>query len=112
MDSYIEAKLPFRLLKRCESKQDYDPEIDDEYYKYHHLPGCLCGGSGMMPTGLGYSLLVFLKWAFRYHAWYLCDLRANPVTTMKTVIDYTTEEELKDHQKWRDRNEKKANKQR
>lgn len=106
MDSYIEAKLPFRLLKQCDSENDYDPEIDDEYYKYHHTPTCKCGGSGMMPTTLGYAVLVFLKRAFQHHAWYLSHVLADP-TTMQTVINSTSKETIEnDRRRRRERLEK------
>lgn len=91
MNGEFDVTIPFPLLKRCESKNRFDPRIDDEYYRNHHLPNCGCGGSGQVPTSLGYALLQFLKWAFLYHAWYLTEMCARP-TTMKTVVDFSDEQ--------------------
>lgn len=94
----IDVKVPFRLMEHCSSKHEWDPSTD-EYYKHNHYKDCMCHGSNMQPTGIGYEVLNLIKWAFEFAAWRLTPVRDNP-TTIQTAINRASESEIKRYDWW------------
>jgi len=92
--SEIEAKIPFNTLDRCSSKHN----------DYHHPEDCICAGSGVMPTQLGYEMLRLIKWAMEYSPQRLTKLSCN---TLQEAIDFNTEQQEKREAKRRERNGRK-----
>lgn len=101
MDAKINVDIPFRLLESCDSKypecnehESHGPNLECRTYSnwIRHPITCMCHGSGMQPTRIGYEAIYLIRWLLMYAPFRMSELSVN---SLQQVIDYISKEQAR-----------------
>jgi hypothetical protein len=81
--------LSVALLENCSRKHE----------DFKHPESCMCNGSGLQPTSLGYEVIRFLTWLFEFAAWRVINVSYyKRSTTLQDVVnEYTKRVQSRDN---------------
>ena len=82
----LKADIPIELLQRCTLNCE----------GYNHPANCMCKGSGIEPTMLGYELIRLIQWLIRYAPQRLTNFHPNGETHFADLIQWAKNDRERD----------------